>query len=313
MTSEHGTLVRLWIECILPSKLESDEITAGTLHCYKRQAERWLLYLGDNRKPTARTVYTWLSHLRDSGLSLSTIQTYLAALKAMYRWASHSGRYRDIARDCKVPHAKPCVRKRPSANDVADLFVSLPSSTEKEARDKALFALMYSTAIMVDAVVRLRVCDVNFVTGVLTHKRLGRFSRKIPSVETTLSNAAIDALEKYLSFKVCVAADPLFTNVCIRYKNMPRKMSTRGIRGIILSKWEERGFVQRDSLGHVVNVGVFSGLSLRRSAAMLVASRFGVVAARDLVKHASVESTRRLSACVNTNAKSADIAALLNL
>lgn len=299
VVGDHRQLIEYWLETYLPERIASGELALNTLSPYRRAIRSWLEHIGVTPRPTPTMVSGWVAKQRLAGLGANTISTYLAAVKSLYRWAESQDAYPNIARSVRGPVVRrdtplPC----PPAEEIADLFRSLPARNAREARNRALLAVLYSTALRTISVCRAKVEDLDLQAGTLRHQPKGHRDKDAVAV---LSPTAVEALRDYMAHRLVVLPyDALFTSERNYTRGAAKGLTSRAIRGILLEMWEVRGMVRRDAAGHVTNPGHYSAHALRRAAVTVIAERFGLDHARTLAGHASVDTTRRAYARVNS-------------
>jgi len=176
------------------------------------------------------------------------------------------------------------------------MYRSISSSSIRGKRDKALLAVMYSTALRCISLTRAEVCDVDFTTGTIRHQPKGHREKDTLAV---LSNAANDALREYLAARGPLTdSDPLFAPVGNRHSRSGH-LTTKSMRSMVLALTEAAGLARRDSKGRISNPGHFSAHSIRRAAVTEAAEKLGMDVAQTLAGHASVDTTRRAYARIN--------------
>lgn len=294
---DHAGIVRAWLETCLPAAVAVGEMSEGTLRPYRRAAARWLEYLSGREIPTPANVLEWVAGLRAAGLSMATVAAYLAAVKSLYRWTEVQGRFPNIARSVKSPRVVkdtplPC----PSREDVGGMFRSIAGDTLQGKRDRALLAVMYSTALRCVSLLRASVADVDLVAGTLRHQPKGHREKDAVAV---LSTSAREALATYLAARGTLEPSaPLFASAGNR-RSASGALSSRTMRSVVLSLSESVGLARRDAAGKVLSRGHWSAHSIRRAAVTVAAESLGLEAAQTLAGHASADTTRRAYARVN--------------
>src|ERR1035437_725967 len=188
--------------------------------------------------------------------------------RRLFRSAGRAGRQvwhpETLATKARAPRARndtplPC----PSGENVAEMFRSISSDAIQGLRDRALLAVMYSTALRCVSLLRASVDDVDFATGTLRHQPKGHREKDAIAV---LSTTASTALADYLAARgPLTSGAPLFAPVGNR-RSASGRLSTRSMRNIVLSLSEIAGLARRSKDGKVLNPGHFSAHSIRRAA-----------------------------------------------
>lgn len=298
LDERHKALVDLWLGEVLPAAVQGGLFASASLKPYRGAANRWLRFLGGNQRPTPKHVLGWILSLQEENLTASTAATYLAAIKSLYRWAELEDLYPNIARLVKTPKvAKDTPLPCPTGDQVREMFLSISSTSLRGLRDRALVGVLYSTALRSISICRAQVQDLDLALGTIKHQPKGHREKDAVAV---LSATAREALREYFAARGPVRADsPIFTAVG-NHRNDQAGLSSRSIRGIILDLAESQGLVQRTPEGKVRDRGHYSAHAIRRAAITTIADRFGLDTARNLAGHASVDTTRRAYARVNS-------------
>lgn len=291
-------LVERWLGEALPLAIRDGYLASASLKPYRGSANRWLRFLGGIQRPTPKHVLGWIVSLKEESLTVSTVATYLSAIKSLYRWAELEGHYPNIARQVKTPKvAKDTPLPCPTGDQIREMFFSIPSTNLRGLRDRGLVGVLYSTALRSISICRARVQDLDLALGTIKHQPKGHREKDAVAV---LSATAREALREYFAARGPVRADsPIFTAVG-NHRNDQAGLSSRSIRGIILALAESQGLVHRTPEGKVRDRGHYSVHSIRRAAITTIAERFGLDTARNLAGHASVDTTRRAYARVNS-------------
>jgi integrase/recombinase XerD len=295
---EHAALLWHWLLEVLPVSIRTGQLTESTHRSYTNVIRAWLALLGSEGRPTPRHVTSWVIAMHESGKAAATISSYLAGLKSAYRWTETEDLYVNIARAAKSPRVSkdtplPC----PTTDQVRTMFQTVPTTSLRGLRDRALVAILYSTALRTISICRAQVQDLDLAAGTIRHQPKGHREKDAVAV---LSVSAREAMRDYFAARGPVRSDmPLFVSAGNR-RNDQAGLSSRSIRAVILDLAEAQGLVQRTPEGKVRDRGHYSAHSIRRAAITTIAERFGLDSARNLAGHASVDTTRRAYARVNS-------------
>jgi site-specific recombinase XerD len=293
----HAALVVQWLEVALPAAVALGELTEGSIRPYRQAVTRWLQYLAGSDLPTPANVKEWVATMRASGLSHASVGTYLAGIKSCYRYLESQDSYPNIARAVRSPRARndtplPC----PSGEIVAEMFRSIPSDAIQGLRNRALLAVMYSTALRCVSLLRALVEDVDFGAGTLRHQPKGHREKDAIAV---LSTTASTALAEYIAARgPLTKTAPLFAPVGNR-RSASGHLSTRSMRAVVLSLSEIAGLARRSNDGKLLNPGHFSAHAIRRAAVTVAVETLGLESGQVLAGHSSAEVTKRSYARVD--------------
>jgi len=293
----HCGLVDQWLTSALPASVALGELAESTPKTYRRAATLWFRHLEGNDTPTPANVREWVAGMRTTSISASTISTYLAAIKAFYRWTESTNSYPNIARAVRAPRVVkdsplPC----PSAQEVSGMFHSIDSNCLKGKRDRALLAVMYSTAMRCISLCRATVGDVDLSAGTIRHQPKGH---RVKDALAILSPSAVDAMSDYLATRGTVSNEASLFIAVGNHHSTSTGLTSRAMRALIVSLTEGIGLARRADDGHIRNPGCYSAHSIRRAAVTAAAEQLGMDAAQTLAGHASVDTTRRAYARVN--------------
>ena len=137
----------------------------------------------------------FVAELQQAGYAKSTISRKLACLRSFFRFAVREGWVEaNIAKPLRNPRAG---RKLPhflSAEEIARLLESPPSTSASGVRDRAILETMYSAGLRVSELVGLSIEDIDFSAGLVRVRGKGRKERLSP-----LGSYAQKAIKKWLS------------------------------------------------------------------------------------------------------------------
>ena len=137
----------------------------------------------------------FVAELQQAGYAKSTISRKLACLRSFFRFAMREGWVEaNIAKPLRNPRAG---RKLPhflSAEEIARLLESPPSTNASGVRDRAILETMYSAGLRVSELVGLSIEDIDFSSGLVRVRGKGRKERLSP-----LGSYAQKAIKDWLS------------------------------------------------------------------------------------------------------------------
>ncbi|MDG2206715.1 MAG: tyrosine recombinase XerC [Pirellulales bacterium] len=137
----------------------------------------------------------FVAELQQAGYAKSTISRKLACLRSFFRFAMREGWVEaNIAKPLRNPRAG---RKLPhflSAEEIARLLESPPSTNASGVRDRAILETMYSAGLRVSELVGLSIEDIDFTSGLVRVRGKGRKERLSP-----LGSYAQKAIKDWLS------------------------------------------------------------------------------------------------------------------
>lgn len=175
-----------------PLTLKSYEEDLIALVLYLEEVEERPVKIGE---VTTLDLRRFVAQLQEEGYAKSTISRKLACLRSFFRFGVREGWVEaNVAKPLRNPRAG---RKLPhflSAEEIAKLLESPPSTTSSGLRDRAILETMYSSGLRVSELVGLSLEDLDFETGLIRVLGKGRKERLSP-----LGSYAQKALQKWIA------------------------------------------------------------------------------------------------------------------
>ncbi|HOD34633.1 MAG TPA: site-specific tyrosine recombinase XerD [Syntrophales bacterium] len=171
----------------------------NTLEAYSRDLRRFADYLKEEEITALGAVdpghlVDFLGTLKKGGLSATSINRNLAAIRGFYRYLLRSGHIAENVLT-KVSLAKSWVRLPDTLNlrEMEKLLQKPDDATPQGLRDRAMLELLYATGLRVSELLTLTVNDLNWQVGCLAATGKGRKERIVP-----VGKAAIAILRRYV-------------------------------------------------------------------------------------------------------------------
>lgn len=148
-------------------------ISLNTEMAYRRDLMKLVKYLEGQgvRKAedtTAANLNSYMLFMERQGLTNTTISRNVASIKGFFHYLC---KRRYLAEDVSGCLVSPKIERKPpksaAKEDVAKVLAVPSGKTPKLLRDKAMIELLYSTGIMVEELVSLKIEDVNLDIGYL--------------------------------------------------------------------------------------------------------------------------------------------------
>lgn len=207
-------------------------ISANTEMAYRRDLLKLVRYLEtqDIRKVddiTETNLNSYMLHMEKQNFTNTTISRNVASIKGFFNYLFKK---KYIKEDVSERLSSPKIERREpksAAKEDVEKVLSVPNGkTPKLLRDKAMIELLYSTGIMVEELVSLRIQDVNLEMGYLQCHFPGNHNAY------PIDRQALKALKAYLKTGREVllkntTSDVLFPNI------NGRKMSRQGFWKIL--------------------------------------------------------------------------------
>lgn len=222
----------------------------------------------------------------------TTVQCYVKAVRLFFRWTASAGIYPNVADHVKTPApSTDFKRDYLTADKVQQIIRKMPTDTEKDKRNRALFVLMVTTGIRRIEAQRANIEDLQTTAGGCPILRVFGKKRDDREDYVKLAAPAQDAINDYLKARgINVNTDgaaPLF--VSCSGNSRGKRLTTRSISGIIKRAMIAAGYDSPRLTAH----------SLRHTAATL-SLKAGIAAhdpealekTQQMLRHSSPETTR---------------------
>ena len=148
-------------------------ISVNTEMAYRRDLMKLVRYLADQGifevdKITATNLNSYMLYMEKEGLTNTTISRNIASIKGFFAYLIRQGLVKEDISEClTAPRIERRAPKSAAKEDVEKVLSVPNGKTPKLLRDKAMIELLYSTGIMVEELVSLRIQDVNLNVGYL--------------------------------------------------------------------------------------------------------------------------------------------------
>jgi integrase/recombinase XerC len=310
------TLLDAWLSW-LTGQVALHQYSEFTRIGYQANIRHWFAHLENvarTDQPTAGTVQRYVQALIASGREPATVNLYLNTVKSFYRWCESEDRYPSIARSIRTVRE---FRDGPlpalSHGQIVALVTGIPEDTLAHCRDRAMIALMYATAFRSISIVRADVEDLDLDRLTIVHQPKGHIAK---DTQAAMPQAVAAALRLYLDRRRLAFGPPQDGDVQPLFIALDRRctgqrITAKSVRFQVLHYMEKAGHAQRRD-GRLINPGMFSAHSMRRSASVTTADAVGLEVAQGLLGHASIETTRKSYARVNLERKLRENAERLN-
>lgn len=152
---------------------ETKGISLNTEMAYRRDLMKLVKYLGSQGITeivciTVTNLNSYMLFMEKQGLTNTTISRNVASIKGFFQYLVKSGVLEeDISSGLSSPKIERRAPKSASKEDVKKVLAVPSGKTPKLLRDKAMIELLYSTGIMVEELVGLKVEDINMELGYL--------------------------------------------------------------------------------------------------------------------------------------------------
>ena len=148
-------------------------ISVNTEMAYRRDLMKLVKYLGaqgvtDVEKTTATNLNSYMLFMEKQGLTNTTISRNVASIKGFFQYLYKQKRIdEDVSEGLTSPKIERRAPKSAAKEDVAKVLAVPNGKSPKLLRDKAMIELLYSTGIMVEELVSLKITDISMDMGYL--------------------------------------------------------------------------------------------------------------------------------------------------
>jgi integrase/recombinase XerC len=174
-------LGKAWLESLAHQR----RLSPRTLENYARALQVLMTLKQDTalRDLDAHHVRRFVARLHSGGLSGRTLALTLSAWRGFYRWAArHRGFPANPAQGVRAPKSARRLPKALSVEQAQQLLEAPPSRKPEDARDRAMFELLYSSGLRLAELVALD-CDdgrLDLAQGEVTVTGKGARTRTVP-------------------------------------------------------------------------------------------------------------------------------------
>ena len=221
-----------------------------TLKSYEEDLIALVLYLeeveGRSVKPcevTTLDLRRFIAELQQAGYAKATISRKLACLRSFFRFAVREGWVEtNVAKPLRNPRTG---RKLPhflSAEEIAKLLESPPSSLASGLRDRAILETMYSSGLRVSELVGLSLEDIDFPGSLIRVRGKGRKERLSP-----LGSYAQKALKNWLTKRTPDPKGSKNDTQAVFLNRFGRRLTSRSVGRMLEKCLKQCGLDQRTS------------------------------------------------------------------
>ena len=264
------------------------DVSNKTISSYKNGIECFISYLRDNNatcSPTRENVIGFRNYLKEQKYANNTINSYMVAIRSMFKFLSIKGIYPNIAEDIKGAKVSstPKTQVLP-LNKAREMYASLT-----DPRERVIFGLLITTGLRGTELSNAMLEDIKIHNNeIVLWVQCKGHTEKDEYVK--LSEMVLDDIKKYIGNRTTG-----YLIVGHGNKNNGGKVTTKTIRDIV------KGIFKRFDLDY----DYFSLHTLRRSSAT-ISYELGadVKQIQQVLHHQNLNTTMRyINACTRDNNK----------
>ncbi len=160
-------------------------VSPNTIQSYKRDIEKFTAYIRRSKKELSdverTTIVDFMMHLKDQGLSATTIARNLASLKTFWKFlVSDRIVTENVAAVVETPKTWKNIPEVLNREEVEKLLNAPPKRGWMGTRDRAILELMYATGMRVSEISGLKKANVNLDAGFARCSGKGGKERIVP-------------------------------------------------------------------------------------------------------------------------------------
>lgn len=251
------------------------DVDKKTLNAYRVGILSFMNYLKNNQinKPVREDIIGYRNYLREN-YSSNTVNTYMIAIRALFKYLKIHNKYEDITVDIKGAKYDTTPRKEVlSLEQMKNIY-----STLEDSREKALFGIMISTGLRVCEISTALIEDIKEHNGEIVLFILGK-KRDSKNEYVKLPNQVIEDIKNYIG-------DRTQGNIFVSTSNNNTNggMTTTSLRRIVKSILKRYG-IEKDTI---------SCHSLRRSFAVVsYETGSSIYDIQQVLRHQNIQTTTR--------------------
>ena len=177
---------------------EEKRMSPNTIEAYRRDVNSFAKFVAERGIERAEEagnaeVVAWLMRMKQEGKAKATVNRKLASIRIWFQYLLGEG---VIDRNPAIDIKSPKIERKEIAylsTEEIDRLMSMPDSSPKGIRDRAILELMYATGIRASELIALEIDDVNVRMGFVTCSGENMKARIIP-----IGRIGRKAMEEYL-------------------------------------------------------------------------------------------------------------------
>lgn len=257
------------------------DVDEKTLKSYSVGINNFIQFLSNNniKFPTRESIIEFRNYLRDT-YSSNTVNTYMIAVRALFKFLEIKGKYKNIAEDIKGAKYDTTPKKEVlSVEQMQNIYNKLD-----DLREKCLFGLMITTGLRICEISTALIEDIKIHNGEIVLFILGK-KRDSKCDYVKLSDKVLEDINKYIGER---KSGNIF--ISTSNENYGKGISTTSLRKIVKSILKRNG-LDRDTL---------SCHSLRRSFAVAsYETGSDIYSIKEVLRHKNISTTTRYLQQIN--------------
>ena len=217
------------------------DVKKNTLETYKKGLKQFFIYLLENeiQEPTRKDVISFRDYIKETHKA-GTAQTYLASVRAFFKWTDSEGYYPNIAHYVKsVKQEKGFKKDYLTSEQAKDVLNAISRTTVAGLRDYAIISLMLTTGLRTVEVSRANVDDLRTLgnSAVLYIQGKGHDTK---DDYVKITKPVEHAIRTYLKAVQAQSDSPMFTSLDNKTKG--NRLTTRSLSRICKKYMVKAGY-----------------------------------------------------------------------
>lgn len=217
------------------------DVKKNTLETYKKGLKQFFIYLLENeiQEPTRKDVISFRDYIKETHKA-GTAQTYLASVRAFFKWTDSEGYYPNIAQYVKsVKQEKGFKKDYLTSEQAKDVLNAISRTTVAGLRDYAIISLMLTTGLRTVEVSRANVDDLRTL-GNSTVLYIQGKGHDTKDDYVKITKPVEHAIRTYLKAVQAQSDSPMFTSLDNKTKG--NRLTTRSLSRICKKYMVKAGY-----------------------------------------------------------------------
>lgn len=217
------------------------DVKKNTLETYKKGLKQFFIYLLENeiQEPTRKDVISFRDYIKETHKA-GTAQTYLASVRAFFKWTDSEGYYPNIAHYVKsVKQEKGFKKDYLTSEQAKDVLNAISRTTVSGLRDYAIISLMLTTGLRTVEVSRANVDDLRTL-GNSTVLYIQGKGHDTKDDYVKITKPVEHAIRVYLKAVQAQSDSPMFTSLDNKTKG--NRLTTRSLSRICKKYMVKAGY-----------------------------------------------------------------------
>lgn len=217
------------------------DVKENTLETYKKGLKQFFIYLLENeiQEPTRKDVISFRDYIKETHKA-GTAQTYLASVRAFFKWTDSEGYYPNIAQYVKsVKQEKRFKKDYLTSEQAKDVLNAISRDTVSGLRDYAIISLMLTTGLRTVEVSRANVDDLRTL-GNSTVLYIQGKGHDTKDDYVKITKPVEHAIRAYLKAVQAQSDSPMFTSLDNKTKG--NRLTTRSLSRICKKYMVKAGY-----------------------------------------------------------------------